>query len=85
MELSIGNEYNLNNVEEIKVTNEFLGLNRKVTGCQHEETYDDCKTRSYIKALLNKCQCLPFGINQENEVSITRVCGYLLTLDAPFK
>ena len=58
-------------MEEIKVTNEFLGLNRKVTGCQHEETYDDCKTRSYIKALLNKCQCLPFNFNQANLVSIT--------------
>ena len=36
--LKIGNEYNLNNVKEISVTDDFLTLDKTIIGCQNEES-----------------------------------------------
>ena len=68
LKLAVGKEYNLNNVQEIKVTEEFLGMNKKVTDCQNTESYDSCKTRQYISTMMKECQCLPFSISLSNEV-----------------
>ena len=68
MQLKIGNEYNLNNVKEISVTEEFLTLDKTIINCQNEETLDDCKTRKYVNTLIEQCKCLPFTIRNYNEV-----------------
>ena len=44
LRLEVGNEFNLNNVKEIKVTKEFLGLNMDIIGCQNIHSLSDCKT-----------------------------------------
>ena len=67
MKLQVGKEYNLNNVIEIKVTNEFLDLEKDVIGCQNDESYDDCNTRHYIEKLHNHCGCLPFTIRNSEK------------------
>merc|ERR1719270_2340339 len=43
--LKIGNEYNLNNVKEISVTDDFLTLDKTIIKCQNQESLQDCKTR----------------------------------------
>ena len=67
--LKIGNEYNLNNVKEISVTNDFLTLDKTITNCQNEESLQDCKTRKYIDTMVEQCKCLSFGIRNNDEVS----------------
>ena len=66
LRLKIGNEYNLNNVKEIKVTDEFLTLDKSIINCQNKESQQDCKTRKYLDTILQQCKCLPFGIMYEN-------------------
>ena len=66
----MGKEYNLNVIKEIVVTNDFLGLDKDVTNCQNEETYDNCITRRFTNTIYKKCKCLPFGFNLSNEVEL---------------
>ena len=70
LKLSIGKEYNLNNVKEIKVTEDFLSLDKDATKCQNEEQYNECTTRLYMDALMSQCHCLPFSIRQKGKVKI---------------
>ena len=64
----MGKEYNLNNVKEIRVTKDFLGLDRDVINCQNLESIETCKTRTYIAALMTKCGCVQFSIRQPYQV-----------------
>ena len=66
----MGNEYNLNNVKEISVTEDFLTLDKTIIKCQNEESLQDCKTRKYINTMVDQCKCLPFAIRNDNEVSL---------------
>ena len=69
--LKIGNEYNLNNVKEISITEDFLTLDKTIIKCQNEESLQDCKTRKYIDTMVEQCNCLPFGIRNNIEVLST--------------
>ena len=60
--------YNLNNVKEMKVTEEFLTLHENIRHCQITETILDCISRKIVDRLLNECNCLPFSINQKDKV-----------------
>ena len=62
-------EYNLDALKEIKVTDSYLGLDQDVRGCQNEESLNNCKTKHYLKTLLEKCDCLPFNIRLSEKVS----------------
>ena len=62
-------EYNLNNIKEIIVTEDFLGLDKSIIGCQNLESEDDCRTRQYINGLKKMCKCLPFSIRKPGQVS----------------
>ena len=62
MTLSGEGQYNLNILKEIKVTDSFLGMPRKIRGCQNETPYDQCLTRLYIENARMKCGCLPISI-----------------------
>ena len=55
-------EYNLNSLEEIKVTESYLGFDKATRGCQNEEPQDNCTTRQYRNTILEKCGCLPLNI-----------------------
>ena len=68
LQLGVGKEYNLNNIKEIKVTEDFLGLSVAKRKCQNEESYEECKTRNYIDALMKTCKCLPFVIGEADKV-----------------
>lgn len=77
LHLALGKEYNLNVVKEIKVTEEFLGLNEKVRKCSNYESLDDCMTKHYIDNMIRQCKCLPFNIRSTHEV---RVFSYRIIL-----
>ena len=65
----MGNEYNLNNVKEISVTDDFLTLDKTIINCQNEESLKDCKTRKYVDTMVEQCKCLPFSIRTHNKVT----------------
>ena len=52
-------------VKEIKVTESFLDLDKDVIKCQNKESFDQCKTRTYINSLNNQCGCLPFAVSNK--------------------
>ena len=62
-------EYNLNVLNEIKVTDSYLGLDSDIIRCQNKEYLHNCTTRQYINTLLGQCGCLPFNIRRSDEVS----------------
>ena len=69
LRLTLGKEYNLNTVKQIKVTDDFLSLKKyQRGGCQNDETKPECKTRVYKDALLKQCRCLPFYLRISDEV-----------------
>ena len=56
-------EYNLNMLEEIRVTDSYLGLDQKVRGCQNgKEDYQTCLTNQLIEKTREKCECVPLSI-----------------------
>ena len=61
-------EYNLNVLKEIKVTDDFLGLDLDVRQCQNEEPLINCTTRKHLKTMLEECGCLPFNIRLFHKV-----------------
>ena len=63
-------EYNLNVLQDIEVTESYLGLDQNIRRCQNAEPYDNCTTRHYIDALMKECKCLPFSIAQFSKVMI---------------
>ena len=65
-------QYNFNVMKEIQVTNSFLELDPKVTGCQKEESIHNCTTRNLIDTLKRQCGCLPFKmIHSEKVIELT--------------
>ena len=70
MKLTINKEYNLNNVKQVEVTEDFLGLDQDVIECQKDVTYGDCMTRQYVESLIDYCQCVPFSIVQPDQVYV---------------
>ena len=72
LELSLEKKYFLNVVKEITVTDSYLSMNKNTRGCQ-KESFDECITRKYLKALINHCQCLPFQMIQNNKVGCMRL------------
>ena len=64
-------EYNLNVVDEVRVTDSFLGLHKDVRDCQTKELLIDCKTQEYKKKVLEYCHCLPLKLKTSVDVSTT--------------
>ena len=70
LQLSVGKEYNLNNIKVIEVTKHFLTLDQRITGCQNKMSSGDCKTLQFINTLLEQCECVPYSIKQEGQVGL---------------
>ena len=58
----------------MKVTDSFMGLSQSAKQCQNKEAYLDCKTDEYLDALVNTCECLPFGLKYFNDTKIS-ICN----------
>ena len=57
-----GGHYRLTAVREIRVTEDFMGLDLKTINCQQEATIHDCQQAKYLAGLTKKCQCLPYNL-----------------------
>ena len=76
LRLKVGHEYNLNNVKEIEVTDDFLTLGKTIINCQNEESLETCQTKRCLNSMVEQCKCLPFGIRDVDKVSIN---SYLIS------
>ena len=66
-------EFNMNNVKEMKVTDDFLTLGKDVIKCQNDESQSDCSTRKLVDNLSKHCNCLPFGMRRTEKVITSHV------------
>ena len=74
--LAVGKEYNLNNLKAVKVTDEFLKLDRGTIGCQNTKSIQDCKTKEYIDSLIKQCKCLPYSM-----IDVEKVAFCIILID----
>ena len=68
--------YGLSVIKEVKVTEDFLTLDKTVTDCQMESSVADCTSKLYLTALLSSCGCVPLSLSsvyRSHPVSISRV------------
>ena len=68
-------EYNLDDLTEIKVTDDYLGLDQRIKGCQNKEPYYNCTTNVYIDTFLKQCGCLPSNIRLSDKVRCVTLVG----------
>ena len=69
--------YALSVVKEMKVTDEYLGLDENIRKCQNRESFEDCTTRNYIDEIHLRCKCDPYswkGIVTNNLVEYKILC-----------
>ena len=62
-------EYNLDDLKEIKVTEDFLGLPEFVRGCKNGEPVENCETEQYIGTMIKECHCVPFYLRLADEAA----------------
>ena len=62
-------EYNVEYLKELKVTDSYLGLDKKTKKCQTEESLHNCTTKQYLKTIYGKCGCLPLTMQLNDKVS----------------
>ena len=60
--------YAINDVYEVQVTDDYLGLNR---GCHPSQNRADCETAKYLENIESQCNCTPITYKSffGNEVS----------------
>ena len=63
-------EYKLDGLKQIVVTESYLGLNEYIRGCQNEEAFEVCTTKLYREAFIDKCNCLPFHVNDNEAIKL---------------
>ena len=66
--LKSGKEYNLNVVKQVKVTEDFLAMDKADIKCQNHESFDECTTRLYLDDLKSRCGCIPFHMGLTYQV-----------------
>ena len=49
-------------MKEIKVTDDYLGLDENIRQCQNEEAFERCQTRQYLDAVEMQCKCIPYAL-----------------------
>ena len=62
MELYGEGNYEIENVKEITITDDFASMNEQTRGCQTESNMEDCVTQKLITNMRNSCKCLPYNM-----------------------
>ena len=74
--------YALTSVKEIKVTDDFLGLDIQTKSCQIIETFEECTTRNYMKKVLEDCNCIPYNVWNATTDQVSNIVEEYLKEDA---
>ena len=72
MKLYGDGNYAINDVYEVQVTDEYLGLNR---GCHENQNRAECETAKYLENIRSRCNCTPITYRSffPNEVSLYHI------------
>ena len=62
--------YAITDIQEVKVTEEFLDLDLNTRNCQTEESLENCKNRKYHKQIIAQCGCLPFSFKHLVDITV---------------
>ena len=62
--------YAISAVKEMKVTDEFLGLDVNTRKCQNEEPFESCTTRQYLENIREQCNCVPFPLQNFTDLNL---------------
>ena len=49
--------YAISDVQEVTVTENFLGMDQSIRGCHKTEDLEECKRREYAQKLNSECHC----------------------------
>ena len=64
--------YEVEEVKEVAITDDFVTLDEDSRKCQIVSTFEDCVTQYFLKALIDNCHCLPY--NLQNYTLSAEVC-----------
>ena len=64
----------ISDVKEVKVTEEFLGLDDSTKNCQNREPYENCTTRHYLETVQLKCNCVPYALKDFSKANQVGGC-----------
>ena len=54
--------YAISDVKEVKVTEDFLGLQTNIRKCQNKERFEACTTNQFFNEALRLCKCVPYRL-----------------------
>ena len=69
--------YAITDIKEVKVTEEFLGLDTATRGCHRNSELEHCETKTYIEKAKRHCHCIPSHLRRifpDQKVSSENCC-----------
>ena len=69
--------YAITDIKEVKVTEEFLGLDTATRGCHRNSELKHCETNTYIEKAKRHCHCIPSYLRRifpDQKVSSENCC-----------
>ena len=69
--------YAITDIKEVKVTEEFLGLDTAIRGCHRNSELEHCETKTYIEKAKRHCHCIPSHLRRifpDQKVSSKNCC-----------
>ena len=67
--------FKLGDIKMVETTDDYYSLDEETRGCQAgSSSLEDCVTEKYLEALIVKCSCLPYSLqnytNSDKEVIV---------------
>ena len=62
MELTGEGNYEMEEVKQVAITDDFADLDENSRKCQTISRFEDCVTQYFLKALEENCYCLPYNL-----------------------
>ena len=56
--------YAITDIQEVKVTEDFLDLDAATRGCHRNSELEQCETKTFRQKMKEKCGCLPNNIRR---------------------
>ena len=56
--------YAITDIKEVKVTEEFLGLDTATRGCHRNSELENCETKTILEKAKLQCHCIPSNLKR---------------------
>ena len=51
--------YAITDIKQVKVTEDFLGLDKDTRGCHRNSELEECETKTFLEKAKQRCGCIP--------------------------